>query len=89
MDCTYRGVQAVAPLTDYKLLLTFDNGERRVFDVKPYLNKGIFAALKDPAVFDSVRVSFDAVEWNNGADLCPEALYSQSVTAETAQPTPL
>jgi hypothetical protein len=78
MSDQYQGVQAVAPLADYRLLLTFDNGERRQFDVKPYLVQGIFAALKDPAVFNSVRVSFDTIQWNNGADLCPEVLYAES-----------
>ena len=33
----YAKVKSVVPLSDYRLLLTFDNSERRVFDVKPYL----------------------------------------------------
>ena len=78
-----RGDQAVVPLADYQLLLTFDNGERHIFHVKPYLDKGIFSALKDPAAFGSVHVSFDTIEWSNGADLCPDALYSESVGVET------
>jgi hypothetical protein len=78
MDNGYHGVRAVVPSADYRLLLTFDNGERRQFDVMPYLAQGIFAALKDPAVFNSVRVSFDTIQWNNGADLCPEVLFAES-----------
>lgn len=35
-------VAAVKPLPNYELLLTFTNHEVRRFDVKPYLNKGIF-----------------------------------------------
>ncbi len=75
----YAGVKAVKPLEDYRLLLTFDNGEERVFDVEPYLSKGIFAELREPGRFNAVRVSFDTVEWPNGADLCPEVLYEESV----------
>jgi hypothetical protein len=74
----YKGVKAVVPLADYQLLITFDSGERRVFDMKPYLGKGVFAALKDESLFNSVHVGFDTVEWDNGADLCPEVLYSRS-----------
>jgi hypothetical protein len=85
MGNQYQGVQAVAPLADYRLLLTFDNGERRQFDVKPYLAQGIFAALKDPAIFNSVRVGFDTIQWNNGADLCPEVLYAESQPLESDQ----
>ena len=76
------GVTAVTPLADHQLLIVFATGERRIFDMKPYLTKGVFASLKDESLFRSVRVSFDTVEWANGADLCPEVLYSQSVPAE-------
>jgi hypothetical protein len=62
--------------------LTFHNGDRRLFDLKPYLDKGVFAALRAPALFNSVRVSFDTIEWSNGADLCPEVLYAQSTRVE-------
>ncbi len=73
---------AVAPLSDHRLLLTFDNVESRVFDVKPYLTKGVFAELADESFFRSVHVCFDTVEWANGADLCPEVLYAKSEPAE-------
>ncbi|HHW06908.1 MAG TPA: DUF2442 domain-containing protein [Clostridia bacterium] len=75
----YLSVVDVKPLEDYKLLLTFENGEKRVFDVKPYLNKGIFKELQDEKVFRTVRVSFDSIEWCNQADLDPEVLYEKSV----------
>ncbi len=71
-------LKSVAPLSDYVLLLTFENAERRLFDVKPYLTNGVFAALADQSLFRSVRVSFDTIEWPNGADLCPEVLYEKS-----------
>jgi hypothetical protein len=71
-------LKSVAALPDSQLLLTFENGERRIFDMKPYLTKGIFAELRDESVFRSVRVCFDTVEWSNGADLCPEVLYAHS-----------
>jgi hypothetical protein len=85
MENQYHAVRAVSPLADYQLLLTFDNGERRRFDVKPYLDRGVFMALKDPTVFNSVRVSFDTIEWNNGADLCPEVLYAEGVKIESKE----
>ena len=42
--------------------------------MKPYLDKGIFAALRDPSLFRSVRVSFDTIEWGNCASLPRSAL---------------
>lgn len=72
------GVKSARPLADYRLFLVFDNGESRVFDVNPWLSKGAFRELRDEALFRTVRVSFDTVEWANGCDLCPELLYAES-----------
>ena len=47
-------LKSVAPLSDYVLLLTFENAEGRLFDVKPYLTNGVFAALADQSLFRSV-----------------------------------
>lgn len=74
-------LKSVTPLSNSQLLLEFENGERRVLDMKPYLTKGVFAELRDESLFRSVRVCFDAVQWSNGADLCPEVLYAQSEPA--------
>lgn len=75
-------LNSVTPLADYRLLLTFDTAERRLFDVKPYLASGVFSELKDEALFRSVHMSFDTIEWANGADLCPEVLYAESRCAD-------
>ncbi|ABR46533.1 conserved hypothetical protein [Alkaliphilus metalliredigens QYMF] len=75
----YLAIMNVKPLIDYQLLLTFENGEKRIFDMKPYLDKGIFKELKDEKKFKSVRVSFDSIEWCNQADIDPEVLYEKSV----------
>ena len=68
-------VKAVKPNADYTLTLVFDNGERKVFDVKPYLDKGIFKELKDLKVFNAVRTFLGSVEWPQGQDFCPDTLY--------------
>ena len=74
----YLSVTNVKPLSDYQLLITFDNSEKRLFDMKPYLDKGIYRELKDESKFKSVRVSFDSIEWCNQADIDPEFLYEKS-----------
>ena len=74
----YLAVIDVKPLDDYKLELTFENKEIRIFDMKPYLDKGIYKELKDESKFKSVRVSFDSIEWCNQADIDPEFLYERS-----------
>ncbi|MDR2951796.1 MAG: DUF2442 domain-containing protein, partial [Treponema sp.] len=71
-------VKKVKPLHDYKLELIFENNEIKIFDVKPYLDTGVFKALNDEKLFKMVKVSFDTVEWPNKADLDPEVLYEKS-----------
>jgi hypothetical protein len=74
----YLSVKKVKPLNDYKLELTFENNEIRIFDVKPYLDTGLFKTLKDGNIFKMVKVSYDTIEWPNGIDLDPEVLYEKS-----------
>ena len=68
----------VKPQDNYFLLLTFENGEKRQFDMKPYLDFGIFQELKDPGLFKTVKTSYDSIEWANEADFDPEILYQKS-----------
>jgi len=72
-------VTSVKPEHNYFLNLQFSNGEMRRFDVKPYLNKGIFQELKDLSKFYSVHTDGLSVEWDNEAALCPDTLYIDSV----------
>lgn len=72
-------VTDVQPLNNYMLRLTFKNGEQKVFDMKPYLETGIFKALKDEEIFKTAKVSFDTVKWDNEADIDPETLYYDSI----------
>jgi hypothetical protein len=71
----YLAVIEVIPLDNYLLLLTFENREKRQFDVKPYLDFGIFRELKDLKLFNTVKTNFDTIEWENEADFDPELLY--------------
>lgn len=68
-------VKNVKPLDNYCLILWFENGEAKIFDLKPYLEKGIFNQLKKPSLFASVRVVAGSVEWSNGLDLSYDTLY--------------
>ena len=78
----YLPVISVTPIDNYKILLTFVNGEKRQFDLNPYLDKGIFKELRDISIFNTVKVSFDSIEWENEADIDPEILYQYSEKVE-------
>ena len=68
-------VKSVRPLPGYKLDLVFENGQRRLFDLTPYLEMGVFKQLKDPSQFQSARAVAGSVEWTGGVDLSYDTLY--------------
>lgn len=72
-------VTRVRALGDYRLWLRFEDGVEGVFDVSPYLDKGVFTALRDASVFDSARVEDGTVVWPGGIDIAPERLYSDMI----------
>lgn len=82
-------VQEVKPNADYTLTLTFTNGEVRVFDVKPYLQIGIFQELQDRGLFYSVKPCLGSVQWKNGQDFCPDTLYFPIFTFENLFDMPI
>jgi len=73
----YLSIVDVKPLEGYKLFLTFENNEKKTFDVSPYLNLGKFSELKDISLFKTVKVKFDSIEWENSLDIDPELLYKK------------
>jgi len=70
----------VTPLEDFLLEITFDQGEIRLFDLKPYLKGSLFAPLRDKKLFQKVSASEEirGLTWPNGADLCADMLYLNS-----------
>ncbi|MDR1466779.1 MAG: DUF2442 domain-containing protein [Treponema sp.] len=83
----YLSIIEVKPLKDYEIELVFENNEIKIFDLKDYLETGVFKRLKDKNLFNQVKISFDSIEWPGGIDLDPEVLYKKSKTRITA-PTP-
>ncbi|MCI0695923.1 DUF2442 domain-containing protein [candidate division KSB1 bacterium] len=79
-------VKSVKALNDYQLALEFENGERRNFDMKPYLSRGIFVRLQNRALFQAARVVSGSVEWPRGLDLSYDTLYLESQPAEAIDP---
>lgn len=74
-------VVEVTPLENYELLIKFDNGERKLFDVKPYISGSWYGELKDQNYFKAVLANGFTVVWPNGQDIWPDDLYYSSVSA--------
>ncbi len=72
----YFSVRKVEADTDFTLIITFETGEKKRFDMKPFLDTGVFKTLRNEELFRSVRVSFNTVAWDGDIDFDPEALYN-------------
>lgn len=71
-------VQSVAAKDDYRLEVTFANGEVGEYDCTPLLDFGVFRELKDPAYFRQAKVEGGTVAWPHEQDICPDTLYEDS-----------
>jgi hypothetical protein len=70
----------VTALSEARLRVTFVDGtagevHMRSFLSNPNVDGTVFERLRDPAVFGQAQVVLGAIEWPNGADLAPDAMY--------------
>lgn len=71
----------VIPLSDYQLALTFDTGETKVADIKPYLQTEAFRSLQNHMLFNTVANKVYYVEWLDGeVDLSADTLWHIGTT---------
>ncbi len=75
-------VKEVLPLKGYRLMLTFTNGEKRIYNMDGTLEKGIFSELKNEEIFNTVRAVNGTVQWIHDQDICPDTLYLDSIPAD-------
>ena len=72
-------VRAVEIAPNYELLIAFTDGQRRCFDMKPYLSYPVFQRLKNESLFSLASVDYGTVVWPGEIDIAPETLYEESV----------
>ena len=77
-------VESVKANPDHTLTIVFTNGEVREFDVKPYLDQGIFRELQNTGYFGTVRPFLGSIQWPHGQDFCPDTLYEESQPVKIA-----
>ena len=77
-------VLAVKANQDFSLDLKFNDGSLRRFNVRPYLDLGVFTELKDLNYFKKVTIAFGTVQWPHEQDISPDTLYLESVPIDGA-----
>ena len=84
----------VEPNNDFTLIISFNNGERRLYDMRPLLKKGTvfepfikFENFRRVYVDDNHCIAWDIDPnidskkvWSNKVDLCPDSCYIDSVS---------
>lgn len=85
----FHTVIRVEPTDDFKVYVYFDDGVTKLFDVKPYLNKGVFQKISNPKDFAAkCTVMNKTLAWDlsgkndptNCIDIDSETIYSSGVT---------
>lgn len=69
----------VIAMTDYKLILFYENNEKKLFDVSPYISGSWYGELQNIDYFQNVKIANHSVEWENGQDIAPHELYQNSI----------
>ncbi|MDR1705248.1 MAG: DUF2442 domain-containing protein [Clostridiales bacterium] len=66
-------------LSDFKLELDYNNGDKRIYNFKPNLTHPFYKELSIPSLFKSVQVIDGEICWPTGQDFCPHTLYDDSI----------
>lgn len=71
---------SVSAVPDCRLRVTFVDGTTGEVDMRSFLegtkvDGTVFEPLRNPSFFAQVGVVLGAVQWPNGADLAPDAMY--------------
>ena len=81
----YWDVTIVQPLKNYRIYVELENGQRGIFDLKPYLDQGTFRELQNVYYFNQVDILFGAVTWPHEQDIAPDTLMAGLVPLDKAE----
>lgn len=77
-------VKTVKLLPEYRLYVEIEDGRRGIFDMKPYMERGVFRELKDERYFRRVGILHGAVTWPHEQDIAPETLLVEMAPVQEA-----
>ncbi len=64
---------------NFTFLVFFENGEKGIFDLKPFLNIGKFHELSINNNYRRFIVDDGVITWYNDLDLAPDTVYLSSI----------
>ena len=77
-------------LNDFRMLVSFNNGESRLFDFATIIDRyPVFAPLKDKNTLKQFHIS-DTLEWSNGTiDIAPEYIFEHGKPIDAKNDLPV
>ena len=70
-------------MVDYRIYVEIEDGRKGIFDLKPYLDFGVFRELRDVHYFNQTGILFGAVTWPNEQDIAPETLLAEMMPVDS------
>ncbi len=70
----------VKPLDNFVLLLTFNNGEEKIFNMQKYLHIAPFNRINNTHIFKQVSIKNGTIWWPGDIDFNPLTLYNLGIT---------
>ncbi len=78
-------ITAIKIVSELCLLVTFSNGEKRIFDAKYLIEYPAYKKLEDFDVFKNAYIENGIIVWNNGnIDIAPDTVYKNSYEYESS-----
>jgi len=82
----YPKITDVKPQQGKRLLVTFNNGIKKIYDCSPLLSNDVFKPLRNKALFNSVKADKHGygVIWTDEVDLSESEIWIHGLTAESS-----
>ena len=74
----YPSLKNAEAKNNFQIELTYDNGEKRLYDFTSNLEHPFYKELKDEKYFTQLSVENGELIWATGQDFCPNTLYENS-----------
>lgn len=76
-------VTAIKIVSELCMLVTFSNGEKRIFDANYLIEYPAYKKLEDFNVFKKAYIENEIIVWENGSiDIAPDTVYKNSYEYE-------
>ena len=76
---------SIKALPNYRIYISFSDGEAGEVDLSDLVGRGVFEAWKDYAAFEQVHIGPGReIQWSDEIELCPDAVYMR-LTGKTPE----